>query len=100
MESLLDGLNTDRVEIDLIEFSGIEFRTVDNRIMSLRLVQLGLTPAAMFSSTGEVLQPSEVLRKRPVLLERGRFRPVTLINLDMVESARRQFCQESADGRV
>ena len=97
VDSLLDGLNTERIEIDLVEFSGIEFRTVDNRIMSLRLVQLGLTPAAMFSANGSVLQPAEVLRKRPVIVERGRFRPVTLINLDMVATAQQQFLQKATE---
>jgi hypothetical protein len=62
--------------------------------MSLRLVQLGLTPAAMFSASGKVLQPSEVLRKRPVLLERGRFSPVTRVNLDMIDKARAQFAED------
>ena len=52
VESLIDGLSTDRVEIDMIEFSGIEFRHVDNRVMSLRLVQLGLSEAAMFGADG------------------------------------------------
>ncbi|MGE0388271.1 MAG: TonB-dependent receptor [Gammaproteobacteria bacterium] len=91
VESLLDSLSTERIEIDMIEFSGIEFRHVENRVMSLRLVQLGLTGAAMFSAEGRVLQPSEVLRKRPVLVERGRFRPVTHVNLDMIDSALAQF---------
>lgn len=95
VESLLDGLSTDRIEIDLIQFSGIEFRAVDNRVMSLRLVQLGLTPAAMFSASGEVLQPSEALRKKTVLVERGRFRPVTLVNLDMIDSAHKQMVAEA-----
>src|SRR6202035_2661347 len=75
LESLLDNLSTKRIEIDMIEFSGLEFRHVDNRVMSLKLVQLGLSGAAMFGPSGEVLQPSEVLRKRPVLVERGSFRP-------------------------
>jgi hypothetical protein len=91
VESLLDNLTTHRVEIDMIEFSGIEFRHVDNRVMSLKLVQLGLSGAAMFGPTGEVLQPSEVLRKRPVLVERGSFRPVTKVNIDMIRSARERF---------
>ena len=94
LESLLDNLTTERIEIDMIEFSGIEFRHVDNRVMSLRLVQLGLTGAAMFSATGEVLQPSEILRKRPILVERGSFRPVTKVNIDMINGARRQFAEE------
>src|SRR6202522_135430 len=76
LESLLDNLSTKRIEIDMIEFSGIEYRYVDNRVMGLKLVQLGLSGAAMFGPSGEVLQPSEVLRKRPILVERGSFRPV------------------------
>ncbi len=94
LESLLDNLTTERVEIDMVEFSGIEFRHVDNRVMSLKLVQLGLTGAAMFGPTGEVLQPSEVLRKRPILVERGSFRPVTKVNIDMINSAHARFAAE------
>jgi hypothetical protein len=94
VESLLDNLSLERLEVDMIEFSGIEFRHVDNRVMSLKLVQLGLSGAAMFGPGGEVLQPSEVLRKRPVLVERGSFRPVTKVNIDMVESAQAQFTEE------
>ncbi len=97
LESLLDGLSTNRIEIDLIEFSGNDFRQVDNRVMSLRLVQLGLTGAAMFSSAGKVLQPSEVLYKKPVLVERGRFRPVTYVNLDLANAALKAFEAESDD---
>ncbi len=94
LESLLDNLTTDRIEIDMVEFSGIEFRHVDNRVMSLKLVQLGLSGAAMFGPSGEVLQPSEILRKRPVLVERGSFRPVTLVNIDMLDRAHARFAAE------
>jgi hypothetical protein len=94
VESLLDDLNTRRIEIDMIEFSGIAFRQVDNRVMSLRLVQLGLSNAAMFSASGEVLQPSEVLYKKPILVERGSFRPVTHVNVDMLRSAHEKFSRE------
>ena len=94
LESLLDNLTTERIEIDMVEFSGIEFRHVDNRVMSLKLVQLGLSGAAMFGPSGEVLQPSEVLRKRPILVERGSFRPVTKVNIDMIQSAKERFVAE------
>lgn len=95
VESLLDDLGTKRVEIDMIEFSGIEFRHVDNRLMSLKLVQLGLSDAAMFGPDGEVLQPAEALRKRPILVERGSFRPVTHTNLDILNCAYKHFSKES-----
>ena len=91
VESLLDRLTTGRIEIDMIEFRGIEFRRVDNRIMALKLVQLGLSGVAMFGPDRTVLQPSEALRHKAVLVERGSFRPTTLVNLDMLETAMAKF---------
>ena len=64
--------------------------------MSLKLVELGLSPAAMFDAQGEVLQPSEVLHRKPVLIQRGAFRPVTKVNIDMLRCARRAFARALA----
>ncbi len=91
VDSLLDGLSTSRIEIDMIEFSGIAFRRIDNRLMSLKLVELGLSGAAMFAADGEVLQPSEFLYRKPILVERGSFRPVCNVNLDMLRCAHEKF---------
>ena len=96
IESLLDRLTTGRIEIDMIAFRGIEFRRVDNRLMALKLVQVGLSGVAMFGPDREVLQPSEVLRKHAVLVERGSFRPPTHVNLDMLETARARFEEDPA----
>jgi hypothetical protein len=96
IESLLDKLTTGRIEIDMIAFRGIEFRRVDNRLMALKLVQVGLSGVAMFGPDREVLQPSEVLRKHPVLVERGSFRPPTHVNLDMLETAKARFEEDPA----
>lgn len=93
VDSLLDGLSTSRIEIDMIELTGIAFRHVDNRLMSLKLVELGLTGAAMFAADGEVLQPSEFFRKKPILVERGSFRPVCNVNLDMLRCAHEKFAE-------
>jgi hypothetical protein len=92
--SLLDNLSPDRIEVDMLKFSGPAFANVDNRLMALALVQHGLTNAVMFGSNGEVLQPSEVLYKKAILVERGSFRPVTHVNVDMLNCATAQFVQE------
>jgi hypothetical protein len=94
--SLLDRLSTGRIEIDMIQFRGIEFRRVDNRLMALKLVQLGLSGVAMFGPDGGVLQPSEVLRKHAVLVERGSFRPPTVVNIDMLDCAMAKFQNDPA----
>src|SRR3982751_1730729 len=96
VESLLDQLTTGRIEIDMIEMKGIEFRAVDNRLLALKLVQLGLSGAAMFAPDREVLQPSEVLRKKAILVERGSFRPPTHVNIHMLDAAREKFEQDPA----
>jgi hypothetical protein len=94
IESLRDNLGMDRIEIDMLRFSGPFFDNVDNRLMSLYLVKFGLTNAVMFGQKGEVLQPSEVLYKKAILVERGSFRPVTHVNVDMLNCATAQFVQE------
>lgn len=96
IERLLDQLTTGRIEIDMVELKGIEFRAVDNRLMALKLVQLGLSGAAMFGADRQVLQPSEVLRKKAILVERGSFRPPTVVNLDMLAAARAKFEDDPA----
>lgn len=93
--SLMDELSRERVELDMIKFSGPAFGGLDNRLMSLQLVEQGLTDAAMFTASGEVVQPSEVLHKKPILVERGSFRPATKLTLDLLERAREQFLRES-----
>lgn len=94
IESLLDGLSSDRIEVDMLKFSGPAFANIDNRLMSLHLVTFGLTNAVMFGPSGDVLQPSEVLYKKAILVERGSFRPVTHVNVDMLNCATAQFVQE------
>ncbi len=95
IESLRDSLSLERLEVDMIQFRGPEFSHIDHRLMSLKLVQLGLSNAAMFGPDGQILQPSETLYKRPVIVERGSFRPLTLVNLDMLDCAEEQFKSES-----
>ena len=94
IESIRDNLGMDRIEVDMMRFSGPAFENVDNRLMSLFLVKFGLTNAVMFGLKGEVLQPSEVLYKKAILVERGSFRPVTHVNVDMLNCATAQFVQE------
>lgn len=93
--TLLDSLGRERLEIDMIKFSGPAFANVDNRLMSLQLVQQALTDVALFTAAGEVVQSSELLSKKPVLLVRGSFRPVTTVMRDALNHSREQFQEES-----
>jgi hypothetical protein len=92
--SLLDGLSSRRIEVDMFRLDGPDFEHVDNRLMALKLVKNGLTKAAMFGPDGNVMQPSEALYKKNVLVLRGRFRPPTHVNVDMLLTSRRHFKTE------
>jgi hypothetical protein len=92
--SLADNIGTERIEVDLIQFSGPAFARVDNRLMALQLVQGGLTNAALFTSDGQVIQPADAFYKKCILVERGSFRPVTKVTLDMLRCAQAVFVQE------
>ncbi len=92
--SLMDDLTIDRIEIDMVRFSGPDFAKVDNRLMSLRLVKNGFTDAALFGSDGGVLQPSEALYKKHILMMRGRLRPITNVHIDLISNGQRQFLAE------
>lgn len=92
--SMLDGLTARRIEIDMFRLSGPDFKTIDNRLLALKLVKNGFTKAAMFGPDGNVMQPSDELYKKNVLVLRGRFRPPTHVNVDMLLASRRYFKNE------
>jgi hypothetical protein len=94
IQSLVDNVGSERIEVDTIRFSGPAFAKVDNRIMALKLVQNGLTNAALFTTEGEVVQPADAFYKKSLLVERGSFRPITKLTLDMFRCAQAQFVQD------
>ncbi len=95
ISALHENLAPGRMQVDLIQFSGPAFAKIDNRLMNLQLVSQGLTDAVMFKANGEMVQASEILHKKAILIERGSFRPVTYATNDMLEGARRQFLKET-----
>ncbi|MBC7712048.1 MAG: TonB-dependent receptor [Rhizobacter sp.] len=89
--SLMDGLTTSRIQIDMISVSGEAFKGVDSRLLCLELVKNKLCEAVIFDVDGHVLQASEVLYKKNVLVVRGGYRPPTNLSLDMLECGLRKF---------
>nr|WKN36606.1 TonB-dependent receptor [Tunicatimonas sp. TK19036] len=94
MLSLTDNLASDRIEIDFFRLRGPNFAHVDNRLMALKLVKTGISRATMFDADGTVLQPQEALYKKNILILRGRFRPVTLVNMDMLRVGLEAFMHD------
>lgn len=96
IDSLTDNLDSGRVEIDSIDFQGPYFEDIDNRAINLHLIRSWKTRAIMFTPDGQVAVPAELLYKKNVLTTRGSFKPVTRLNVDMIEQGFEAFKQ--ADG--
>ena len=91
--SLRDNLRNDKIEIDMINFSGARFMYVDNRLMSLMLMKYEMTQAVIFGPDGNNILPAEYLYKKNILTMRGSFRPVTNVNMDMLNTSLDLFKQ-------
>jgi len=87
LQSLLDSLSQDRVEITMIRMRGRNLDYVDNRLLAVQLVNNGMTNAIMFDRNGNVQQPSDMLYKKNVLAFRGSFRPITYVGFDMLKTS-------------
>ncbi|MDC8102952.1 TonB-dependent receptor [Chryseobacterium sp. PTM-20240506] len=96
IESLYDDIATDNLEIDMIDFSGPAFDYVDNRLMSLQLVKNNMTDAVIFNSQGNNMLPADILYKKNIFAVRGSFRPVTKVNIDMLQNGIDLFMKDAA----
>lgn len=94
LEILMEDLSPRRIEIDMLSFTGPALQKYDNRLLSLKLVRQGMTPVAMFGPDGQNVQASELLYKKNILAMRGRFRPVTHLNLEMLDKGTQEFIDE------
>lgn len=92
--SLTDGIKEGSVEVEMLRVSGPELKHVDNRLLAIGLMEHGMTNAVLFDPSGEVVQPSDLLYKKNVIVQRGSFRPFTNLHQDMLIKGRDQFCGE------
>jgi len=87
LHSLLDNLNTERVEVDYFLVEGPDYDWCDNRLLNLLLVSNNMTPAIMFDQSGHIQQPGDMLYKKNVLLMRGFFRPINNLGLEFIDDS-------------
>ncbi|MGL4474164.1 MAG: TonB-dependent receptor [Shewanella sp.] len=98
IDSLSDNLKSNRIEIDCIDFQGPYFDDINNQAQNIHLIRSHKTRAVMFKPDGSVAVPAEMLYKKNVLTIRGAFKPVTRLNVDMIEQGQKAFeCLEDVN---
>jgi hypothetical protein len=91
LQSLMDNLSADRIQITMVRMRGKELDYIDNRLLAVQLVKNGMAPAMMFDRFGNVREPADMLYKKNVLVFRGSFRPITYPVFDMFKTSYRLF---------
>ena len=91
LSQLYDNLSRNNFEIDMVEVLGPDFENIDNRLLSLTLVKERMTNAVIFTPQGKNKYPSDVLFQKNILVLRGSFRPVTKVNIDMLNNGLNKF---------
>jgi hypothetical protein len=96
LKGLFEELSTARIEIDVIEFSGPAFAGQDVNSWCLELLYQKIAHAIVFDSSAHVVEPSNVLRKRPMVVMRGSFAHSEFLDPDLLHSANEQLLAEGA----
>jgi len=83
LQELFAGLSLDRIEIDVLEARGPDVTDPGPAVIGMHLVRGGYAQAVVMGREDRLLPPSEILRKRPILLER------TIVSRSVTGEARR-----------
>ncbi|MFS4457688.1 hypothetical protein [Bdellovibrio sp. HCB2-146] len=84
ISKLVENLKDGQIVIDVIKFDGPAVKHFDVRLMNLELVRRGLAEAILFSPNNEILNISDAVYGKSLLIQRGTFRPVTITHLDVL----------------
>jgi hypothetical protein len=94
LDCLWDRLSIERMEIDVLDFIGPAFEGYDPRAWCVQLLRRKMAHAIMFDTAFRVVEPSGILRKRPLLIDRGRFETIEPFHAAMLRAAERTLRQE------
>jgi hypothetical protein len=91
---LWDGLSIERLEIDVLDFSGPAFGGHDPHAWCVQLLRRKMARGIMFDTSFRVVEPSSILRKRPLVIDRGRFETIEPFHAAMLRAADRKLRAE------
>lgn len=104
---LLDAIEEGRLEVDFVQFDGPGFpkETVDYRLLAMKMVEFKVAPSVLLvyderSQSYVHAVPNNAFYKRPVVVQRSRFKPVTFAHQEVIEAAAKKLKGElSSDSR-
>jgi hypothetical protein len=84
LDSLMEDLGLERMELDCVEFAGPAFEGWDRNEVHASLVTQGHAEAIVFPEDNNFLPSNELFYKRAVVLAPGRFAHLQLLRADLI----------------
>jgi hypothetical protein len=97
LTSLMDDLALKQIEVDLVHLSGPAFEGARSVEVGLAMVRGDVAQAVLLDPQGNLVPPTEIIRKRSIIVERGHFRREGETGARMLRTARDFLRQERSD---
>lgn len=94
VSSLVENLREGQVSIDFLRFDGPDLKHLSNQLANLELVKRGLSEAILFGPDQSIMSIGDTVFQKPIIFQRGTFRPVTTTHMDLLTKGGYQFDQD------
>eukprot|EP00440_Ansanella_granifera_P068579 gb/GFBE01074394.1/.p1 GENE.gb/GFBE01074394.1/~~gb/GFBE01074394.1/.p1 ORF type:complete len:670 (+),score=185.74 gb/GFBE01074394.1/:1-2010(+) len=98
---VLDGIEDGRLEVDYVDFDGPAFpkENMDYRFLAMKMVQFRVAQSVLLEYDEKTEKyrhsvPNSAFYKRPVVVQRSRFRPVTYAHREILEASMKKLINE------
>lgn len=89
--ALTANIKEGRLAIEMVRCSGPDLSDLDNRLLNLELVRRGLAEAVLFGPDATITNVADTLFNKPVIVDRGEFRPITKTHTQLIQRGLEQF---------
>jgi hypothetical protein len=97
LDTLSDNLAHGSIEVDVADLDGPMFEEVDPARTGMAMIRSGLADVILFDREGKQRPPSEIVRKRPMIIKRTSTRYSSVIDSRAFEAAGKKLVQEVTD---
>lgn len=88
---LTENLKAGQIRIDVIKFRGPDLVSFDNQKLNLELVEKGLSECVLFNPKMDVLNVSDEIYGKSVLVQRGHYKPPTITHVEVFKKGFEHF---------
>ncbi len=96
IDQLVDGLHQDSLSIDVIHLNGPDAETLNEKRLNLELVKKEWATGIFFTPDFKLTNTADATYGKALLIQRGKFRPVTNTHIDIFSKGQNQLELELA----